>query len=91
MVCPTVELPRETERDAEWRGPNGHTLISCEVDFRPGGVSRLCMRSSEGRDYWVEGLSLEIAEPERIVFAGEFEINGPRLTGVPGTITFRRA
>jgi hypothetical protein len=49
------------------------------------------MRSPEGRDYWVEGLSLEMMEPERIVFSGEFEVNGNRVGETVGTITFHRA
>ena len=40
----------------------------CEMDVRPGGAFRLCMRSPSGRDYWVEGSYLEVVEPERIVF-----------------------
>ncbi len=33
-----------------WWGPKGYTLPSCELDFRPGGSCRYCMRSPEARD-----------------------------------------
>lgn len=68
----------------QWRGPNGYTLLSWEIDFRSGGGSRLCLRSSEGRDHWVDGVRLEIVEPERVVFTGQ-------LGFAEGPVTFRRA
>jgi len=42
---------------------------SCEADARAGGVFRLCMRSPEGKDYWVRGEYREVAAPERLVIA----------------------
>jgi uncharacterized protein YndB with AHSA1/START domain len=54
---------------AHWFGPKGFTVPSCEADPRPGGVFRLCMRSPEGKDYWVRGQYREIAPPERLVIA----------------------
>jgi uncharacterized protein YndB with AHSA1/START domain len=56
------------EHLAHWWGPKGYTLPSCEVDFRPGGAYRFCMRSQEGRDLWVRGVYREIVVPERIVW-----------------------
>jgi uncharacterized protein YndB with AHSA1/START domain len=56
------------EHWVHWYGPQGFTLTGCEVDFRPGGVWRKCMRSPEGADYWRWGVYKEIAEPERLVF-----------------------
>ena len=57
------------EQLTEWFGPKGFTIHSCEADPRPGGVFRLCMRSPEGKDYWVRGEYLEIVAPERLVIA----------------------
>lgn len=57
------------EHLAHWFGPKGFTVPSCEADPRPGGVFRLCMRSPEGKDYWVRGQYREIAPPERLVIA----------------------
>jgi|SRR5205809_7324808 len=62
---PAVEGP------AGWSGPYGYTLVTWEVDFRAGGASRLRVRSPEGQDRLVEGVQLEIVEPERVVFRGD--------------------
>ena len=61
---------------ARWWGPEGFTLPFCEMDFRPGGTYRVCMRSPEGADYWVGGVYLEIIEPERLVFSWSHEEEG---------------
>jgi uncharacterized protein YndB with AHSA1/START domain len=53
---------------ARWWGPAGFTLLSCEMDVRPGGAWRRCMRSPEGSLHWKRGVYREIAEPERLVF-----------------------
>jgi len=58
-----------SEHLAHWFGPKGFTIHSCEADPRTGGVFRLCMRSPEGKDYWVRGVYREIAAPERLVIA----------------------
>ena len=72
----------------EWHGPEGYTLLSWEVDFRTGGASRLRLRSPEGRDQLLEGAQLELAEPERVVFRADPEVDHP--PGHSGTLTFRR-
>lgn len=63
---------------AEWWGPKGFTLPFCEIDFRPGGAYRVCMRSPEGEDYWVGGVYLEIIEPKRLMFSWSHEEDGGR-------------
>lgn len=87
LVCETQGYCIESETTAEgqeqWRGPNGFSLLAWEVDFRARGTSRLHLRSAEGREHWVEGVRLEIAEPERVVFRGDFGF-GSRA------VTFRR-
>jgi len=50
-----------------WFGPRGFTIHSCEADPRPGGIFRLCMRSPDGKDYWVRGEYREVAAPEHLV------------------------
>jgi len=52
-----------------WFGPQGFRAHSCEADARPGGVFRLCVRSPEGKDYWVRGSYRELVAPERLVIA----------------------
>lgn len=50
-----------------WFGPKGFTIHSCEADARPGGVFRLCMRSPDGKDYWVRGEYREVTAPEHLL------------------------
>jgi uncharacterized protein YndB with AHSA1/START domain len=52
-----------------WFGPAGFTVHSCEADARAGGVFRLCLRSPDGRDFWVRGEYREVMVPERLVIA----------------------
>jgi len=61
------------EHLARWWGPSGFTLPVCEMDFRPGGAYRYCMRSPDGKEYWVRGVYREIIEPERLVLSGGWE------------------
>lgn len=62
------EVWSEPKHLANWWGPNGFSMPSCEVDFRVGGKYRICMRSPAGEDHWVRGEYKVIDEPERIVF-----------------------
>jgi uncharacterized protein YndB with AHSA1/START domain len=57
------------EHLVHWFGPKGFTLHSCEADPRPGGIFKLCMRSADGKDYWVRGEYREVAAPARLVIA----------------------
>jgi len=57
--------PRHLTR---WWGPNDFTLPFCEVDFRPGGAYKFCMRAPDGSDHWVWGVYREIVAPERLSF-----------------------
>jgi uncharacterized protein YndB with AHSA1/START domain len=52
-----------------WQGaPQGFTVTSSRADIRPGGSFRLCMRSPEGVDHWLQGEYREVVPPERLVF-----------------------
>lgn len=62
----------EPEQVKRWLGPRTFTTPFCEIDFRPGGHFRYCMRSPEGREYWGRGVYREIVAPERIVYADSF-------------------
>ncbi len=55
------------EHLAHWFGPKDFTIHSVVADPRPGGQFRLCMRSPEGKEYWVRGEYREVAPPERLV------------------------
>jgi uncharacterized protein YndB with AHSA1/START domain len=46
----------EPERAVRWWGPQGFTTAYCEMDVRPGGAYRVCMRSPEGIEHWQRGV-----------------------------------
>ena len=62
----------QCERMRHWWGPKGFTVPFCEIDLRPGGMSRFDMRSPEGKDFWSQGIYREVVEPERIVVTDSF-------------------
>ena len=79
----------EPDRAVRWRGPQGFTTAHYEIDFRPGGSSRVCMRSPEGTEHWQRGLCRELVAPQRLVFTFAWE----DAQGRPGhetvvTVTF---
>jgi len=58
---------------ARWWGPKGFTMPSCDMDVRPGGAFRVCMRSPDGMDHWLRGVYREIVAPERLVLTWAWE------------------
>ncbi len=83
------EVWTKPEHMRHWLGPSGFTATSCEMDVRPGGAYRACIRSPEGQDYWMRGVYREIVVPERLVFTFAWE----NEKGEPGyetlvTVTF---
>jgi uncharacterized protein YndB with AHSA1/START domain len=69
----------ESKQAMQWWGPEGFTVVALEMDVRPGGHWRKCMRSPEGHDYWREGVYREIVAPERLVFTylSDDPVGGP--------------
>jgi uncharacterized protein YndB with AHSA1/START domain len=63
----------EPERAARWWGPRGFITIACQMDVRPGGAWRLCMRSPEGTVHCKRGVYREIVAPERLVLTYAWE------------------
>jgi len=72
---------------ARWWGPNNFTLPHCEMDFRPGGAYRFCMRAPDGSDHWVWGVYREIVEPERLVFTWEGQDEAGLRSGLNNLVT----
>ena len=58
---------------ARWWGPQGFVTTYCNMDVRPGGTFRVCMRSPEGAEHWKQGVYREVVEPERLVFTFAWE------------------
>jgi uncharacterized protein YndB with AHSA1/START domain len=63
----------EPGRVARWWGPQGFVTTYCDMDIRPGGAFRVCMRSPEGVERWKQGVYREVVEPERLVFTFAWE------------------
>lgn len=50
-----------------WFCPSGYSVPAAQVEFRVGGVFKVCMRSPEGQDHWTQGKYVEIVTNQRIV------------------------
>jgi len=74
---------------AQWWGPRAHPSASVELEARPGGRWRHCLRSVEtGEDLWHHGEFREVVPPERLVFTFVWEEEGERGIENLVTITF---
>lgn len=60
-------------RLVRWWGPQGFKTPFCKMDVREGGAWRICMRSPEGTDHWVQGIFREVVAPERLAFTWAWE------------------
>jgi uncharacterized protein YndB with AHSA1/START domain len=74
------EAHSKPEHVRHWWGPRGSTMVTCEMDFRPGGRWRFVIRKPGGQEYGFRGEYREIVAPERLVQTFEFE-------GMPGSIS----
>lgn len=80
-ITRVLNAPRERVFEAwtrpehltKWFGPRDFSAPEVSVDLRPGGAWRACIRSPEGRDYWMHGVYREIVPPERLVFTHVWE------------------
>jgi uncharacterized protein YndB with AHSA1/START domain len=81
------EARTKPEHVARWWGPRGYTLLVWEIDLRLGGVWRFVQRGPDGNEYAFNGVSREIAPPERLVYTFNFEA----MPGheAPETVTFK--
>jgi len=68
------------EHVRHWWGTRGHTMVTCEMDFRTGGRWRFVLRKANGNEYAFRGEFREIVAPERIVQTFEYE-------GDPGIVS----
>jgi uncharacterized protein YndB with AHSA1/START domain len=80
------EAHTSCEHMSHWWGPRKYEMVSCEIDFRPGGAWRIVHRGPEGEIPGFRGEFREIQRSERIVWTFEWE-------GMPGhvsvdTVTF---
>jgi len=72
-----------------WWGPRDYPATHVEMDVRPGGAWRKCLRSIEtGRELWNGGVFREVVAPERLVFTFAWEEEGERGLETLVTVTF---
>jgi uncharacterized protein YndB with AHSA1/START domain len=74
----------EAARLAQWFAPRGFSVTACEAGPHAGSAFSICLRSAEGRDYWVRGTYREVERPARLVIActAEDEHGKPSLEEV---------
>jgi uncharacterized protein YndB with AHSA1/START domain len=51
-----------------WFVPKPWTIVSCEIDLRPGGAFTSVMRSPDGQEFTNSGCYLDIVPQQRMVF-----------------------
>ena len=72
-----------------WWGPKHHPATQVDMDVRPGGRWRHCLKSVEtGKDLWHRGSFREVVPPERLVFTFAWEELGERGLETLVTVTF---
>jgi len=71
---------------AQWWGPHMFKTTVREMDVRPGGRWYYVMRGPDGNDYAFDGVFLDVAKPERLVFEGA--IHGDASQKVWTEVTF---
>jgi uncharacterized protein YndB with AHSA1/START domain len=72
----------------KWWGPVNYPARYVEMDVRPGGRWRMCLRSTEGKpELWQGGVYREVVTPERLVFTFAWE-EGERNLETLVTVTF---
>ncbi len=62
----------EPELLKRWFAPAPWTTPEAEIDLRPGGASRIVMRSPEGQDFPNRGVYLEVVPGARLVFTDAY-------------------
>ncbi|MDB5079298.1 MAG: ATPase [Chloroflexi bacterium] len=92
LVERTFDAPRELvwkawtepERLAVWWGPKDWKTTTYEMDVKPGGVWRYCMRGPDGMESCGKTVYREIVEPERLVYIDLFtDAEGNVMEGMP--------
>lgn len=72
-----------------WWGPVDCPATHLEMDVRPGGAWRGCLRVREsGKDLWQGGEFREVKPPARLVFTFAWDEDGERGLETLVTITF---
>jgi uncharacterized protein YndB with AHSA1/START domain len=79
----------DPEHLARWWGPHKFTTPVCELDVRPGGVSRIHMRGPDGTIYPMTSVYQEVVNDQRLVCrSSPLDEQGQPLFEVEHTVTF---
>jgi uncharacterized protein YndB with AHSA1/START domain len=76
LPAPRAEVFRawtQPEILRQWFCPVGFSVVTSEVDLRPGGRYRLGMKAPDGSVHTTSGVYQEIQPPERLVCTWRFE------------------
>jgi uncharacterized protein YndB with AHSA1/START domain len=82
VITRDFDAPRSRVFDAwtkpevlrHWFGPQGWSLVTCEVDLKVGGAWRFVVRRANGTEIGMRGVYREIVPPERFVHTQTFEL-----------------
>ncbi len=74
-----------------WFSPATYTVPEAEIDFRPGGVFAVCMRSPDGVDHWSRGAFDEVAPHDRLSFTSSVAFDGVTTFTVRTLVVFEDA
>lgn len=99
VISRVFDAPRELvfrvwsshEHLSKWYGPDGFTITTHEMAFKPGGVWRFIMHGPDGRDYPNRVVFQEIVEPELLVYAHDDDDKGPDAIRFNTTVSFHEA
>lgn len=59
----------EPQHLAQWFGPNGFSITTFEMNFKPGGIWRFTMHGPDGQDYKNRVNYIEIVPQKKIVYS----------------------
>lgn len=82
LVFEVWTQPHHVER---WWGPNGFSIAVHEMDVRTGGAWRFAMHGPGGMEFQEKVVYIEVAKPERIVYAHGSDDGGPPQFTVTAT------
>ena len=71
-----------------WFSPEHYTVSAAEVDFRPGGVFSVCMRSPTGQEHWSRGAFVDLSPPDRLSFVSRVSEGDLSLFTAYTTVNF---
>jgi uncharacterized protein YndB with AHSA1/START domain len=97
IITRVFDAPREvifklwtdSKHAIKWWGPRDHPATYLDMNVRPGGAWRGCLKSTEtGKDLWQGGVFREILPPEHLVFTFAWDEERERGFETEVTVAF---